>query len=607
MLALVVLLTTGAVSECDAGSSNWPEPPGTRPHGPWLPQMSPDGSQVVFALGRSIFSVSSDGSLLSRIPDGPTAPGYFLRDLTPDISPDGSRVAYSTFRYATGMPWDRVHSFEIATSKLDGTDHRRLTSDEYGDGSPAWSPDGSRIAFVTRREGFTAAIYTMSQDGTDERFIARAGNSSYHDPQIMWSPDGRSIAFTDHDRGMKDDKFVPVRHFVSTVRSDGTEFTRVMESDSWFSDPAWSPDSQSLVFNTTEDEHTVLYLVDGDGATLRRVFSINRPFPPSPHYDSYQYAVWWSPDGSEIRFYAYPPGGHVSTRSDGATVRAWEMGLHSVRPDGTGFRTVQEGLSPQTGAGFSPDGSRLIVARFTGQDQDAVLYTTALDGSEERILARYVRGDFVPENSDWRTDKSVERDVDACWDGTVVRSPKRNPGLVRDCQTLLQMRDTLAGEGVLLRWGPNQSIDAWEGITIGGGLPRVVGLGAPPNHFDTLLQGSIPPEIGQLTGLKSIQLFNRNSPSGPIPPELGNLKDLETLVLTGVELSGSIPPELGNLAQLKTLRLDKNNLTGEVPAELGNLTQLTTLYLHETSLTGCIPSILTDNPNLKIVSDLEPC
>ena len=58
VLALVVLLTTGAVSECDAGSSNWPEPPGTRPHGPWLPQMDPDGSYVVFSLGRSIFSVS---------------------------------------------------------------------------------------------------------------------------------------------------------------------------------------------------------------------------------------------------------------------------------------------------------------------------------------------------------------------------------------------------------------------------------------------------------------------------------------------------------------------------------------------------------------------
>ena len=62
------------------------------------------------------------------------------------------------------------------------------------------------------------------------------------------------------------------------------------------------------------------------------------------------------------------------------------------------------------------------------------------------------------------------------------------------------------------------------------------------------------------------------------------------LILNDNELSGPIPPEIGNLTNLTTLDLHSNQLTGEIPPEIGNLTNLTTLNLTDNQLTGIIPN-----------------
>ncbi len=77
--------------------------------------------------------------------------------------------------------------------------------------------------------------------------------------------------------------------------------------------------------------------------------------------------------------------------------------------------------------------------------------------------------------------------------------------------------------------------------------------------------------------------------TGSIPPELGRLSELETLVLYDNRLIGTIPPELGNQARLKELDLGENRLDGELSAELGNLLHLETLDLTNNRLTGCVP------------------
>ncbi len=92
---------------------------------------------------------------------------------------------------------------------------------------------------------------------------------------------------------------------------------------------------------------------------------------------------------------------------------------------------------------------------------------------------------------------------------------------------------------------------------------------------------------GQVT---SLYLFD-NQLIGSIPPELGNLSSLETLNLSGNRLTGSIPPELGNLSSLETLYLSGNNgLTGPLPREMGRLTNLRDLGTSSTRL--CLPPAL---------------
>ncbi len=111
------------------------------------------------------------------------------------------------------------------------------------------------------------------------------------------------------------------------------------------------------------------------------------------------------------------------------------------------------------------------------------------------------------------------------------------------------------------------------------------------------MTGPLPPELGNLVALETLDLF-WNDLTGPIPPELGNLASLTELDLGANGLSGSLPPELGNLASLTRLDLALNALSGSVPSELGNLSSLETLDLASNDLTGSIPPELANLPNL---------
>ena len=121
------------------------------------------------------------------------------------------------------------------------------------------------------------------------------------------------------------------------------------------------------------------------------------------------------------------------------------------------------------------------------------------------------------------------------------------------------------------------------------------------------LHGAIPPQLGQLSRLRHLNLA-RNWLTGPVPPEIGRLTSLEYLHLGDNWLSGSLLPEWGQLASLEWLDLGDNQLTGSLPPEWGQLAGLQRLYLFGNQLTGCFPRI--DFPNLtmpNIRTDLPDC
>ena len=135
-------------------------------------------------------------------------------------------------------------------------------------------------------------------------------------------------------------------------------------------------------------------------------------------------------------------------------------------------------------------------------------------------------------------------------------------------------------------WLTDAPLGDWHGIEVDD-AGRVVAIDLTYND----LVGRIPPELGDLTELRSLALGS-NDLSGEIPPELGNLTQLVSVRLLGSNLSGEIPDELGNLTQLNSLNLGYNDLSGEIPDELGNLTQLNFLNLGYNDLSGEIPDEL---------------
>lgn len=149
------------------------------------PVTSPDGSRVVFASGAEAdhgLKIVGDGSGVRSLCDG-FCPLFRFFDLA--WSPDGSRVAF-----VATTPGSAGHLPQIYVVTVGESDYTQLTDTGGNEFHPAWSPDGSRIAF-TSRSGDTE-IYVMDADGADQvRLTDRKGL----DVDPSWSPDASRIVY----------------------------------------------------------------------------------------------------------------------------------------------------------------------------------------------------------------------------------------------------------------------------------------------------------------------------------------------------------------------------------------------------------------------------
>jgi Tol biopolymer transport system component len=335
------------------------------------PSWSADGTRLAFVSTRDgnaeIYTVSATGGAVERLTNNPAAdtlPTWLGHGIAFTSTRNGARDVYVMYPGGTlisGEPlmfritgdagnnfdadWQsltptppstvsasriaflRVHRYnpddaDIYTSNPDGTNEVNVTNSPQRELFPAWSPDGTMIAYIRRPE---RALFVMNADGTNVRELAPVSDAAV---KPSWSPDGRRIAFI----GGSD-----LAYTLSVVNLDGTGRRRLVPLDGTYSEVAWSPDGTRLAYvldRVSGFFDPAIHVVNLDGTGARKLsIGFNRDRHPD-----------WSPDGSKIAFSG------IRTNPE----------IFVMNADGTNQTQLTDNTVTDSWPTWSPDGQTII-------------------------------------------------------------------------------------------------------------------------------------------------------------------------------------------------------------------------------------------------------
>jgi formylglycine-generating enzyme required for sulfatase activity len=232
---------------------------------------------------------------------------------------------------------DRSGVIKIWSMRANGKDVKQLTQGENPDADPRFSPDGKRILYTTKREGFPE-IMLMTRDGADAKFVTKGSQGN-------WAPDGQSIVFIRDDQAY-------VRDLAS-----GTE--KLVTPKEWerCGVPAFSPDGKRIAVASRHTGNIGIFILGVDGQENSQLKADEACCTPS-----------WSNDGKKILCQTVQ--GHI----------------HQVGLDGKNWEQLTFGADVQHNARYSPDGTMILFCRAPTPEGPWQICLKRLDGDDDEFI-----------------------------------------------------------------------------------------------------------------------------------------------------------------------------------------------------------------------------
>lgn len=352
---------------------------------------------AIVAIGAGLFQRGGTTNVGGAAPASPLLASPSLAWASPSLASGGPAALSSVvvFEHFGGRLDDapskpdenRIQRLWVFDPSKPRSEAHELLPDRPGEqGGPAWSADGTRLAFTDL--GDVEHIYLTNATGRDPTLLETSCPGVCDDNEPSFSPDGTKIIFRRvvFGGGRSQPPTSNVLAIVDIASGQVVELstTEVTLADDviWNEYPRWSPDGKRILFYRTTwgpDGKAIgssIHLVDVDGKNLVEVPTV--PFVGDAE---------WSPDGSTIAFGTYPWHAEFVHSGDPA-----ENDVYTIHPDGTGLaRLTTDGRS--SSPSWTSDGRIVFIrAPLVGGIQAPDVWLMAADGGDQAQLSLFIYG-----------------------------------------------------------------------------------------------------------------------------------------------------------------------------------------------------------------------